>query len=125
MQRTKIIILSVLALLGFASLAAAATNLWTSTSVKPVVTLRYYNHLIEKNVVQSLPGTGANFLILNEDADRDLFMTLRASNSSGDMNVMAEAIGMGILLPSGANTAVLSWQDSLDPPVFEFTHGCP
>ncbi len=33
---------------------------------------------------------------------------------------MAEAIGMGILLPSGANTAVLSWQDSLDPPTLEF-----
>ena len=50
-------------------------------------------------------------------------MTLRANNSSGDMNVMAEAIGMGILLPSGANTAVLSWQDSLYLPVFEFPGG--
>ena len=123
MQRTKVVILSVLALLGFASLAAAATNLWTSTSVKPVVTLRYYNHLIGKNVILSFPSTGANFLVLNQDADRDLFMTLRANNSTGDMNVMAEAIGMGILLPSGANTAILSWQDSLDPLVFEFPHG--
>ncbi len=68
-------------------------------------------------------STGANFLVLNEDADRDLFMRLRASNSTGDMNLMAEAIGMGILLPSGAHTAVLSWQDSLNPLVFDLPVG--
>jgi large repetitive protein len=119
MKRTKVIILSVLALLGFASLAAAATTIYTSTTVKPVVTLRYYNSNSGINVVHSYPSTGANFLVLNQDAGRDLFMTLRASNGSG-LNVMAEAIGMGVLLPTGANTAVLSWQDSLDAPVFEF-----
>jgi hypothetical protein len=123
MQRTKILILSVLALLGFASPAVAATTIWTSTTVKPVVTLRYFDPITNKNIVQGIPANGANFLILNQDADRDLFMTLRANNSSGDMNVMAEAIGMGILLPSGANAAVLSWQDSLDPLVFEFPNG--
>ena len=124
MKRTKVVILSVLALLGIASLAAAATTtLWTSTSVKPVITLRYFDPIMNKTIVQSLPGTGANFLILNEDANRDLFMILRASNTSGTMNVMAEAIGMGMLLPTGANTAVLSWQDSLDPLVFDLPIG--
>jgi large repetitive protein len=122
-MRTKIITLSVLALLGFASLAAAATTIFTSTSVKPVVTLRYFDNITNKNVVQSIPATGANFLILNQDADRDLFMMLRASNSDGSMNVMAEAIGMGILLSSGANTAVLSWQESLDPLIFDLPNG--
>ena len=120
MQRTKVIILSVLALLGVASTAAAFTTLWTSTTVKPVITLRYQNPNSGKNVVQSYPSTGANFLEVNQDGNRDLFMTLRARNSDSSLNVTAEAIGMGILLPSGANTAVLSWQDSLDLPIFEF-----
>lgn len=120
MQRTKVIILSVLALLGVASTAAAFTTLWTSTTVKPVITLRYQNPNSGKNVVQSYPSTGANFLEVNQDGNRDLFMTLRARNSDNSLNVTAEAIGMGILLPSGANTAVLSWQDSLDLPTLEF-----
>jgi Bacterial Ig domain len=122
MQRTKILFLSVLALLCFASLAAASTMVWTSTSVKPTVLLRYQNPFSGENIVQTYPGTGANFLIMNQDTGRDLYMTLRASNSSG-LDVMAEAIGMGILLPSGATTAVLSWQDSLDPLIFEFPGG--
>jgi hypothetical protein len=122
MQRTKVIILSVLALLSFASLAAASTMVWTSTSVKPTVLLRYQDPFTGKNIVQSFRGSGANFLIMNQDLNRDLYMTLSARNNSG-LNVMAEAIGMGILLPSGASTAVLSWQDSLDPLVFEFPSG--
>ncbi len=122
MRRTSVIILSVLALLGAVSIAAASTTIWTSTSVKPVVSLSYTDPLSGKYVVLPYVCNGANFLTMNQDLDRDLFITLSARNSSG-LSVMAEGLGMGILLPSGSTTAVLSWQDTLDPLVFDFPHG--
>ncbi len=61
MQRTKVIILSVLALLGFGLARRRRHHYMTSTSVKPVVTLRYYNINSGNNVMQSFPQHRSEF----------------------------------------------------------------
>ena len=123
MRRTSVIILSVLALLGFASLAAASTTIWTSTSVKPVVSLRYQNPNSGKYVVQSYPSTGANFLDPEPGCGQGPFYDPEGAEQQAGLTSWPRGSAWGYSCRPGANTAVLSWQDSLDPLVFEFPNG--
>ena len=113
MKKTVGILLFVLALLGIGSMAAASM-VWTSTNVKPVITLRYKD-ANGSNILNTftLPG----YFEMDQDNNRNLYIRLLALNSDSSKEIAAQAIGMGIPQTGGSINAVLCREEQLTPPL--------
>ncbi|MGC2424847.1 MAG: Ig-like domain-containing protein [Nitrospirota bacterium] len=119
MKKTVGILLFVLALLGIGSIAAAASSImWTSTNVKPVITLRYTDTL-GRNVLNTftLPG----YFEMVQDKNFNLYIRVLALNSDSSRVIAAQALGMGIPQAGGSTNAVLCGEEQLQPYTLTFS----
>ena len=119
MKKTVGILLFVLVFLGIGSMAAASM-MWTSTNVKPVITLRYKDSS-NRNITRTFTLSG--YFEMDQDNNRNLFIRLLALNNDRSMVIAAQAIGMGIPQAGGVINAVLCREEQLDPPTLNLGTG--
>jgi hypothetical protein len=119
MKKTAGILLFALAFLGIGSIAAASV-MWTSTNVKPVITLMYKDSS-NRNIRRTVTLSG--YFEMDQDNNRNIYIRLLALNNDRSMVIAAQAIGMGIPQAGGGINAVLCREEQLDPPTLNLGTG--